>query len=312
MRVPCCSVCHSRYDEEERAPLLLHCGHGFCKACLSKMFAASADTSICCPRCRHPTVVGNSVQALRKNFPILSLLASSPSSPSFDYDFTDDDEDDGGGGGDGEEDNEEDYFGSGGRCRRTGFSSHPSVSGCCSASGSRAASTSAIDLGSHHDLKLLRRLGEGRRVGYEVWSALLSMGSSFSSGQNGRRCRHQVAVKRVAITEDMDVVWLQSRLESLRQASMWCRNVCAFHGVKRMDGHLCLVMDKFNSSIQSEMQQNKGRLTLEQILRFLSSYYALSELIKMHINQARIEVSLMCGFKALIHQLRIMLISVLN
>ncbi|THU47380.1 hypothetical protein C4D60_Mb09t14880 [Musa balbisiana] len=267
MRVPCCSVCHSRYDEEERAPLLLHCGHGFCKACLSRMFAASADTSICCPRCRHPTVVGNSVQALRKNFPILSLLASSPSSPSFDYDFTDDDEDDGE-GGDGEEDNEEDYFGSGGRCRRAGFSSHPSVSGCCSASGSRAASTSAIDLGSHHDLKLLRRLGEGRRVGYEVWSALLSKGSSFSSGQNGRRCRHQVAVKRVAITEDMDVVWLQSRLESLRQASMWCRNVCAFHGVKRMDGHLCLVMDKFNSSIQSEMQQNKGRLTLEQILRY--------------------------------------------
>ncbi|XP_074569052.1 E3 ubiquitin-protein ligase KEG [Curcuma longa] len=265
MRVPCCSLCHSRYDEEERAPLLLHCGHGFCKACLSKMFAASADTSLCCPRCRLPTLVGNSVHALRKNFPILSLLASSTSSPSFDYDFTDDDEE---GNGHGDEDydlNEDDCLSHGvGRRGRTGLPSH---AGCCSAASTSAASTTAIDLGLHHELKLLKRLGEGRRVGQEVWSAVLSKDSS-SSSQNGGRCRHLVAVKRIVLTEGTDVVWLKSRLENLRQASMWCRNICTFHGVKQTDGYLCLVMDRFTSSIQSEMQQNKGRLTLEQILRY--------------------------------------------
>lgn len=278
MKVPCCSVCHLRYNEEERVPLLLDCGHGFCKSCLSRMFAASTDTTLSCPRCRHPTVVGNSVHALRKNFPILSLLSSSPSSPSFECDFTDgedasvaaateDDEP-----ADSEDD--DDYFGSRSR-RRRGRLSRPSVSGCCSSSA--GASCSPIDLSSHHDLKLLRLLGEGR-TGQETWSAVLYGSSSVSSGApsgSGGRCRHQVAVKRVPITDDMDVVWVQTRLDSLRRASMWCRNVCTFHGALRSDGYLSLIMDRYNSSVLAEMQQNKGRLTLEQILRFLTSIYFL-------------------------------------
>ncbi|XP_038988761.1 E3 ubiquitin-protein ligase KEG [Phoenix dactylifera] len=251
MKVPCCSVCHSRYDEEERVPLLLHCGHGFCKACLSRMFAASAATSLSCPRCRHATVVGNSVHALRKNFPILSLLTSSP---SFDCDFTDDDDDgENDDGGDDDDDDEEDYFDS------------ATTASCC-----------VIDLVTHQDLKLLKRLGEGPRTGQETWSAVLSRGSSSSSSSsassaNGtvtRRCRHQVAVKKVGVTDDMDAVWAQSWLENLRRASMWCRNVCTFHGAIRMDGCLCLVMDRYKGSIKSAMEQNNGRLTLEQILRY--------------------------------------------
>ncbi|KAG1371072.1 E3 ubiquitin-protein ligase KEG [Cocos nucifera] len=253
MKVPCCSVCHSRYDEEERVPLLLHCGHGFCKACLSRMFATSADTSLSCPRCRHPTVVGNSVHALRKNFPILSLLTSSPSSPSFDCDFTDDDDGENGDGGDADDDKEEeDYFDS-----------------------ATTASSCTIDLVTHQDLKLLKRLGEGPRAGQETWSALLSRSSSSSSysassanGTVARRCRHQVVVKKVGVTDDMDVVWVQSWLESLRRASMWCRNVCTFYGAIRTDGCLCLVMDGYKGSIKSAMEQNNGRLTLEQILRY--------------------------------------------
>ena len=47
MKVPCCSVCQTRYNEEERVPLLLQCGHGFCRECLSKMFSASPDTTLC-------------------------------------------------------------------------------------------------------------------------------------------------------------------------------------------------------------------------------------------------------------------------
>ncbi|MQL83048.1 hypothetical protein Taro_015527, partial [Colocasia esculenta] len=279
MRVPCCSVCHGRYDEGERTPLLLHCGHGFCRACLSRMFAASPDTTLPCPRCRHPTVVGNSVLALRKNFPVLSLLASSPSSPSFECDFTDDEDGDGGDDEDGDNDDgqdedegyfrggrgprwrhsrdveyEYDYFGAGGR-RRGSCGSRASVSGCCSGAGVRGgrSSGSAIDLGVHHNIKLVRKIGEERRPGVETWTAVLSWSSSASSvsssSSSSVRCRHRVAVKKVEVTEDMDVVWVQSKLESLRRASMWCRNVCAFHGAIRMDNHLCLIMDRYGADI---------------------------------------------------------------
>lgn len=267
--MPCCSVCHTRYDEDERVPLLLSCGHGFCKACLTRLFSSSADTTLSCPRCRHPTVVGNSVHALRKNFPILSLLSSSPSSPSFECDFTDEDSH---GDDDDEEDfigrefsrqlsmdeapNGDDYFSISSRSRqRRSRLSRPSVSGsCCS---------SPIDLASHHDLKLLKLLGErSRRTVQETWSAVLSSG--------GGKCKHQVAVKRVTITEGMDVVDVMEKLEKLRRASMWCSSVCTFHGAIKMDRHLCLIMDRYVSSVQAEMQKNNGRLTLEQILRFSS------------------------------------------
>lgn len=56
---------------------------------------------------------------------------------------------------------------------------------------------------------------------------------------------------------------------------MWCRNVCTFHGVVKVDGCLGLVMDRCSGSVQSEMQRNEGRLTLEQILRFF--YYCCYE-----------------------------------
>ncbi|XP_058077369.1 E3 ubiquitin-protein ligase KEG [Magnolia sinica] len=251
MKVPCCSVCQMRYDEEERVPLLLQCGHGFCKDCLSRMFSASPDTTLSCPRCRHISTVGNSVQALRKNFAVLSLIH--PSSPSsFDCDFTDDEND---AATAADPDEEEDEFGCRSRRRRSS-QSHTSSSGC----------GVPIDLGSHHGLRLVRQLGEGKRAGQEMWSAVLSAGSSSSTSEGG--CRHRVAVKRVILGDKTDLVWVQSRLEGLRRASMWCQNVCTFHGAVRMDGRLCLVMDRYCHSVQSEMQQNEGRLTLEQILRY--------------------------------------------
>ncbi|XP_068661912.1 E3 ubiquitin-protein ligase KEG-like isoform X1 [Aristolochia californica] len=253
MKVPCCSVCQMRYDEEEKVPLLLQCGHGFCRDCLSRMFSTSTDTSLSCPRCRHVSTVGNSVQALRKNFSVLALLNSSSSPSSFDCDFTDEDKEDAATDDDDDDDEELDEFQPRGRsyCR-----------------GSHASSSrSTIDLASHHDLRLVRLLGDGPRAGQDVWAALLS-GDPRSSSTGSTRCRHRVAVKRITVSEDTDLVWVQTRLESLRRATMWCRNVCTFHGATRMDGRLCLVMDRYRGSVQSEMQRNEGRLTLEQILRY--------------------------------------------
>lgn len=227
MKVPCCSVCQNRYDEEERVPLLLNCGHGFCKDCLSKMFSSSLDNSLSCPRCRHVTIVGNSVTALRKNFALLSLASSAGAGESSDEDDAGDDE---------FEEFED-------RRRR-------SSSGGCG---------SVLEMGAHGEVKLVQRIGEGRRAGVEMWAATLCGGGG---------CRHKVAVRKVGMVEDMDVIWVQTQLENLRQSAMWCRNVCTFHGVMRMDNSLYLFMDRCYGSVQSEMQRNEGRLTLEQILRY--------------------------------------------
>ncbi|ERM98356.1 hypothetical protein AMTR_s01384p00009170, partial [Amborella trichopoda] len=74
MKNPTCSVCQLAYNEGERTPMLLHCGQGFCQDCLTRLFAASSDHSLSCPWCRHPTTVGNSVETLKKNFLVLSLI----------------------------------------------------------------------------------------------------------------------------------------------------------------------------------------------------------------------------------------------
>ncbi|MBA0630009.1 hypothetical protein Godav_002144, partial [Gossypium davidsonii] len=69
--------------------------------------------------------------------------------------------------------------------------------------------------------------------------------------------------------EGMDGEWVQGQLDSLRRASMWCRNVCTFHGVIKLEeSSLGIVMDRCHGSIQSAMFNNEGRLTLEQVLRY--------------------------------------------
>ncbi|XBJ17837.1 hypothetical protein VPH35_009154 [Triticum aestivum] len=246
MRVPCCSLCHVRYDEDERAPLLLHCGHGFCRACLARMLAAAPGAVLPCPRCRHPTAVGNSVSALRKNFPILSLLSDSPSSPSFLHSDS----------GSSDEDDEDDFFA---RPKRTPAVPVPAAG---------PPPCTSVDLASHPDLKLARRIGSGPPgpAGQEVCAGTLSR-----AGRPGgaKRCKHPVAVKRVPLSaaDELEGVH-QEEVERLRRASTWCRNVCTFHGAVKVDGHLCFVMDRYPGSVQEEMRQNGGRLTLEQILRY--------------------------------------------
>lgn len=251
MKIPCCSVCQTRYNEEERVPLLLQCGHGFCRECLSRMFSASPDATLTCPRCRHVSTVGNSVQALRKNYAVLALIRSAADASgggggsNFDCDCTDEDDEDGDGEDAGDGDDEE-------KRRRNSRGSQTSSSGCAP----------VIEVGAHQDLKLVRRIGEGRRAGVEMWTAVIG----------GGRCRHQVAVKKVVMAEGMDLDWMLGKLEDLRRASMWCRNVCAFHGAMKVEESLCLVMDRCYGSVQSEMQRNEGRLTLEQVLRFLQFF----------------------------------------
>ncbi|KAI4382953.1 hypothetical protein MLD38_008842 [Melastoma candidum] len=260
MKVPCCSVCQCRYNDEDRVPLLLQCGHGFCRECLSRMFSASLDTTLACPRCRHVSVVGNSVSALRKNFPILSLLHGS-SSPDADLTLSS-----------GSETEDEDAAGDGDSRRRHG--------GDPSSSSSSSRDDRLIELGlSNLELKLVKKIGEARRAGVEVWAG--TAGGGGGAGGTGRRWRKAVAVKKVEVTAGKEMDWVVERLEELRRKAMWCRNICRFHGVlaKRvLNGReserekggdfVWLVWDRCSGSVMSEMQRNEGRLTLDQILRY--------------------------------------------
>ncbi|KAL7593130.1 hypothetical protein Lser_V15G34581 [Lactuca serriola] len=106
-----------------------------------------SDTTLPYPRCRQVSVVGNSAHALRKNYAILGLI-SSASNNNFMYE---DDEDDG-------------WVVVVDRYRRSYGSNTSSSNG-------------SIELGSHQDLRLVRRIGEGpRRKGsrVEMWSMVLS------------------------------------------------------------------------------------------------------------------------------------------
>lgn len=226
------------------------------------------------------STVGNSVTALKKNYAILALINDSSSASNYfseDEDEDDDDEDEQGKefafgtnhhlsnnhSNSNNDDEVDDDAGVSARRRRRG--AHEATS--CGGGG--GGGSGRIELGMHQKVKLLRRIGEGnignssrRAATEETWSGVMV-------GTNGQ-CRHKVAIKKVAMVgEEVDVVWMQGKLEGLRRASMWCRNVCAFHGATRMeDGSLGLVMDRCRGSVQTEMHRNEGRLTLEQILRY--------------------------------------------
>ena len=76
-----------------------------------------------------------------------------------------------------------------------------------------------------------------------------------------------MAVKRVPLAAGDGLEVVQEEVKWLRRASTWCRNVCTFHGAVRVGSHVYFVMDRHVGSVQAEMRQNGGRLTLEQILR---------------------------------------------
>ncbi|CAI9281723.1 unnamed protein product [Lactuca saligna] len=106
-----------------------------------------SDTTLPYLRCRQVSVVGNSVHALRKNYVILGLISSASNN-----DFTYEDEEDDG------------LVVVVDRDRRSYRSNTSSSNGL-------------IEFGSHQDLRLVRRIGEGpRRKGsrVEMWSMVLS------------------------------------------------------------------------------------------------------------------------------------------
>jgi tripartite motif-containing protein 23 len=66
-----CPICYDHYNDKEKIPRILSCGHTFCQNCLMDLRTTNILT---CPTCR--TYFSPEVKQLIKNFTILDYLYS--------------------------------------------------------------------------------------------------------------------------------------------------------------------------------------------------------------------------------------------
>ena len=68
---PECTICFERFNDENKCPRMLSCGHSFCSCCLERLLRGN---TIDCPKCRNPVVVPSGVHGLLKNFALLDIV----------------------------------------------------------------------------------------------------------------------------------------------------------------------------------------------------------------------------------------------
>ena len=68
---PECSICLEGYNDKEKCPRMLSCGHSFCSRCLERLLSGN---TIDCPKCRNPVAVPSGVHGLSKNFALLDIV----------------------------------------------------------------------------------------------------------------------------------------------------------------------------------------------------------------------------------------------
>jgi tripartite motif-containing protein 25 len=66
-----CSICLELYSE----PLLLPCGHCFCRKCLRDLCSGDPGSNFLCPECRHPITLGHrGLDIFAKNRQLANLV----------------------------------------------------------------------------------------------------------------------------------------------------------------------------------------------------------------------------------------------
>ena len=68
---PECSICFEGYNDENKCPRMLSCGHSFCSRCLERLLRGN---TIDCPKCRNTFVVPSGVHGLPTNFALLEIV----------------------------------------------------------------------------------------------------------------------------------------------------------------------------------------------------------------------------------------------
>ena len=64
-----CPICYDQYNDKDKIPRILHCGHTFCQICLMDLRTSNILT---CPTCRK--FFSPEVKQLIKNFTILGMF----------------------------------------------------------------------------------------------------------------------------------------------------------------------------------------------------------------------------------------------
>ena len=67
---PKCSICYGDYNDKDKCPRFLGCGHTFCSRCLERLLAGNTI----CPKCRKQGTVPSGVEGLLKNFALLDIV----------------------------------------------------------------------------------------------------------------------------------------------------------------------------------------------------------------------------------------------
>ena len=68
---PECTICFERFNDENKCPRMLSCGHSFCSCCLERLLHGN---TIDCPKCRNAVAVPSGVHGLLKNFALLDIV----------------------------------------------------------------------------------------------------------------------------------------------------------------------------------------------------------------------------------------------
>ncbi|KAJ4461015.1 hypothetical protein PAPYR_2451 [Paratrimastix pyriformis] len=75
--VPCCHICEEAFDLAEHDPVVLFCGHTFCRNCMCQLALKNPDHPVLdCPECRTPTPVPRPFDpaCFRRNFGLADML----------------------------------------------------------------------------------------------------------------------------------------------------------------------------------------------------------------------------------------------
>ena len=76
---PECSICLESYNDKDKCPRMLSCGHSFCSSCLERLLHGN---TIRCPTCRNPIAVPSGVTGLSINFALLNIVDNQPKQPA--------------------------------------------------------------------------------------------------------------------------------------------------------------------------------------------------------------------------------------